>query len=106
MHSLEGAAGEEPMQVADRSVADRERPDTWDFEEIYAQCREELSPVEWSLVFDLYVAQNYTVKDLVADQDKLEFLGIDPGQSTSTRRRRVEDIVQPALGRLADALSI
>lgn len=108
LHSLEGMESEEgtAVQLADPSEGDRDRPDTWRFEEIYRECREELTAIEWGLIFDLYVAQNYTVKDLIADRAKLEFLGIDPEQSASTRRRRVEDIVNPALERLADALAL
>ncbi len=108
LHSLEGMAGEggAAVQLADAATADPDRPDTWRFEEIYHQCREELDASEWGLVYDLYVAQNYTVKDLIADSVKLEFLGIDPNQSPATLRRRVEDIVNPALERLANALSV
>jgi hypothetical protein len=102
METAEGTA----VQLADPAASDRERPDTWRFEEIYAQCREDLSPVEWGLIHDLYVAQRYTVKDLIADPAKLGFLGIDPNQSPATLRRRVEDIINPALERLADALSV
>lgn len=106
--SLEGMETEEgcAVQIADPAVSDRERPDTWRFEEIFAQCREELSAVEWGLIHDLYVAQRYTVKDLIADPAKLAFLGIDAKQSPATLRRRVEDIINPALERLADALSV
>ncbi len=108
LHSLEGMESEDgtAVQLADPAAPDRERPDTWRFEEIYAQCREDLSALEWSLIYDLYVAQRYTVKDLIADPAKLRFLGIDPGQSPATLRRRVDDLVNPALQRLADALAI
>lgn len=108
LHSLEGMASEDgtPVQLADPATVDHDRPDKWRFEEIYHQCREELDAVEWGLVYDLYVAQNYTVKELIADSAKLEFLGIDPNQSPATLRRRVDDIVNPALERLADALSV
>ena len=44
--------------------------------------------------------------ELIADPAKLRFLGIDPKQSPATLRRRVEDLVNPALRRLADALSL
>jgi hypothetical protein len=108
LDSLEAMESEEgtPVAIADPTASDRERPDTWRFEEIYAQCKEELTAIEWGLVYDLYVAQHYTVKDLIADPAKLRFLGIDPKQSPATLRRRVEDIVNPALQRLADALSL
>ncbi|WP_193213831.1 hypothetical protein [Luteolibacter marinus] len=108
LHSLEGMESEEgsAVQLADPAASDRDRPATWRFEEIYQQCREDLSPVEWGLIFDLYVAQKYTVKDLIADPAKLAFLGIDATQSPATLRRRVEDIINPALERLADALAV
>lgn len=109
LQSLEGSADEEEgtaMQVADRAVADPERPESWRFEEIYRQCREELTPSQWGLIYDLYVAQKYTVKDLVADEEKLTFLGVDLDQSASTLRRRVDEILQPALEKLADALRL
>lgn len=108
LHSLEGMTHEDgaAVQVADSALADPERPDTWRFEDIYRQCREELSTVEWGLLFDLYVAQNYTVKELIADRKKLAFLGIDPAQSNSTKRRRLEEIINPALAKLAEALAV
>ncbi len=108
LHSLEGMETEDgsAVQIADRTATDREHPETWRFEDIHRQCREELNEVEWGLIYDLYVAQNYTVKDLVADPAKLRYLGIDSNQSASTLRRRVEEIVNPALARLADALSV
>lgn len=102
METGEGAA----VEIADPRAGDGTRPDGWRFEEIYRECREELSAIEWGLIFDLYVAQNYTVKDLIADRVKLGFLGIDPDQSASTLRRRVEELVNPALERLADALAL
>ncbi|BCX48240.1 hypothetical protein HAHE_21480 [Haloferula helveola] len=108
LHSLDAMETEEgtAVEIEDPAAADQSRPDTWRFEEIYKQCREELNAVEWGLIFDIHVAQNYTVKDLIADPAKLEFLGIDPNQSASTLRRRVEDILNPALERLAEALAI
>jgi hypothetical protein len=108
LHSLDALEADERslVQVADPATADRDRPDTWRFEEIYAQCREDLSAIEWGLLHDLYAAQRYTVKDLLSDHEKLQFLGIDPNQSASTLRRRVEDIINPALEKLADALAV
>ena len=107
LQSLEAMETEDggAVQLADPAAKDVDRPDTWRFEEIYQQCREDLSAVEWSLIFDLYVAQKYTVKDLIADPAKLAQLGIDSNQSPATLRRGVEDIINPALERLAEALS-
>lgn len=108
LQSLEAMETEEggAVQLADPTAKDVDRPDTWRFEEIYQQCREDLNAVEWGLIFDLYVAQHYTVKDLIADPAKLALLGIAANQSPATLRRRVEDIINPALERLAEALSI
>ncbi|MFT6577465.1 MAG: hypothetical protein ACJA16_005681, partial [Akkermansiaceae bacterium] len=81
-------------------------PATWRFEEIYRQCRELLTATEWSLIFKIYIAQTHSVKDLVQDKKEVAQLDLDPSQSSSTLRRRIDDILQPALGKLADALEI
>jgi hypothetical protein len=108
LQSLEGMMSEEgsTIDLADPAADDMDRPDSWRFEEIYSRCRELLSPLEWNLVFDLYVAQNYTVKDLIADPEKLASLGIKNGRSASTLRKRVDDIVNPALEKLAIELAL
>jgi len=94
------------VELPDASSSDLDRPESWRFEEIYTRCQELLSPLQWELIFDLYVAQNYTVKDLVADSKRLAHFGITADKSASTLRKRVDDIVNPALAQLALELSV
>lgn len=106
--SLDAMTSEEGTQVevADHHASHSDEPATWRFEEIYRQCRELLTSVEWNLIFKIYIAQSHTVKDLVLDRNELVQLDLDPSQSPSTLRRRIDDILQPALTKLADALAI
>jgi hypothetical protein len=106
--NLEAMTTEEGAQVelADRGASDPDEPATWRFEEIYRQCKELLTDTQWSLIFKLHVSQTHTVKDLVQDRKELTDLGLDPTQSPSTLRRRIDEILQPALVKLADALEI
>lgn len=94
------------VELRDHTASDPDEPMTWRFEEIYAQCREVLTPVEWSLIFKIYIAQTHSVKDLVQDEREVTALGLEASQSASTLRRRVDDILKPALAKLADALAI
>ncbi len=106
--NIEAMTTEEGGQVelADRGVSDPDEPVTWRFEEIYRQCKEHLSDTEWGLIFKIHVAQTHTIKDLVHDKKELADLGLSPTQSPSTLRRRIDEILQPALVKLADALEI
>ncbi|MDB4265493.1 hypothetical protein N9891_01945 [bacterium] len=106
--SLDAMTSEEGTQVelVDHHASDPDEPATWRFEEIYRQCRELLTPNEWSLIYKIYIAQTHSVKDLVLDQREIVQLGLDPSQSPSTLRRRIDDLLKPALIKLADALAI
>ena len=108
LESLDSMMTEEGTQVElpDHTASDSDSPESWRFEEIYSRCRELLSPKEWNLIFDLYVAQKYTVKDLIADPDKLATLGIKQDRGASTLRTRVEAIINPCLEKLAVELSV
>jgi DNA-directed RNA polymerase specialized sigma24 family protein len=74
------------------------------FEKIYQECREALTPVEWQLVYTLYVAQTATVQDLIQDDKTCAKLGIKPGVSTSTRRRVIAEMVEEALEKIRENL--
>lgn len=87
-----------PQQFEDAS--DR----TISFEKIYAECREALSPLEWQLVYHLYVAQTATVQDLVGNDAFCAKLGIKPGASASTRRRVIGERVESALEKIRENL--
>lgn len=70
------------------------------FEKIYAECREALGPVEWQLIYALYVAQTATIQDLIQNDRFCEKLGIKAGASGSTRRRAIADLVEQALEKI------
>lgn len=74
------------------------------FEKIYAECREALSPLEWQLVYHLYVAQSATVQDLVTNDAVCARLGIRSGASASTRRRVIGELVEGALEKIRENL--
>ena len=78
--------------------------DTISFEKIYNECREALSPVEWQLVYTLYVAQTATVQDLIQNDRLCGKLGIKPGASASTRRRVIAEMVEAALKKIRENL--
>ena len=108
LESLDSMVTEEgnPVELPDHAASDSDHPESWRFEEIYSRCRELLTTTEWNLIFDLYVAQTYTVKDLITDPDKLATLGIKNNRGASTLRSRVEAIINPALEKLAIELSV
>lgn len=87
-----------PLQFQD------EASETISFEKIYQECREALTPVEWQLVYTLYVAQTATVQDLIQDDKVCAKLGIKPGVSTSTRRRVIAEMVEEALEKIRENL--
>lgn len=89
---------ERPLQFQDAGS------DTISFEKIYQECREALTPVEWQLVYTLYVAQTATVQDLIQDDKVCAKLGIKPGVSTSTRRRVIAEMVEEALEKIRENL--
>jgi hypothetical protein len=74
------------------------------FEKIYTECREALSPVEWQLIYALYVAQTATIQDLIQNDRFCDKLGIKPGASGSTRRRVIGELVEQALGKIRENL--
>jgi DNA-directed RNA polymerase specialized sigma24 family protein len=87
-----------PLQFQD------EASEAISFEKIYQECREALTPVEWQLVYTLYVAQTATVQDLIQDDKVCAKLGIKPGVSTSTRRRVIAEMVEEALKKIRENL--
>lgn len=87
-----------PLQFEDGAA------DTVSFEKIYKECREALSPVEWQLVYALYVAQTATVQDLIQNDRICAKLGIKQGASLSTRRRVIAEMVEQALGKIRENL--
>jgi DNA-directed RNA polymerase specialized sigma24 family protein len=89
---------ERPRQFEDESAT------AVTFERIYKECQEALSPVEWQLVYALYVSQSATVQDLVRNDKVCAKLGIKPGASDSTRRRAISELVEGALEKIRENL--
>jgi DNA-directed RNA polymerase specialized sigma24 family protein len=80
-------------------------PNTPTFERIYKECEEALSPMEWDLIFKLYVTQSATIQDLIGDDAFCTKLGIKPGVSGSTRRRVLSEMVEQALVKIRENLT-
>jgi hypothetical protein len=79
-------------------------PDQLTFEQIYKECREALSPLEWELVFTLFVTQSATVQDLVLDDDACRKFGVKLRASASTRRREFNQLTEIALEKIRESL--
>ena len=74
------------------------------FDEIYSQCEEALNPFEWQLVFTVYVSQAATMGELLEKPAMLEKLGLTEGDSTSKKRRILNEYLEQALQKLARCL--
>lgn len=74
------------------------------FDEIYRQCEECLEPFEWELVFVIYVAQSATMGELLEKDEMLAKLDLQPRDSTSKKRRILNDHLERALKKLAKCL--
>lgn len=84
------------MQFEDRSAD----PQGNTFERIYKECREDLSPPEWELIFILFVSQSATIQDLIGDDAFCSRFGIKPNVSGSTRRRMLSERLETALEKI------
>lgn len=85
-----------PMQFEDHASA----PDSVNFERIYHECQEALEPLEWDLVYTLFVAQSATIQDLIEESDFCARYGLKASASTSTRRRILNERIQIALEKI------
>ncbi|MDP0491235.1 MAG: hypothetical protein Q7Q71_09330 [Verrucomicrobiota bacterium JB023] len=74
------------------------------FDRIYNLCEEALSPLEWELIFAIYVAQTHTMGELLQEEEILKKLSLKPSDSTSKKRRILNDLLHEALRKLAAAL--
>lgn len=88
-----------PIQFEDRDAA----PDSVTFERIYAECREALDPLEWDLIYTLFVAQSSTIQDLIEESDFCARYGLKPKASASTRRRILNERIQAALEKIRES---
>lgn len=88
-----------PMQFEDHASA----PDSVNFERIYHECQEALEPLEWDMIYTLFVAQSATIQDLIEESDFCARYGLKPSASTSTRRRILNERIQTALEKIRES---
>lgn len=74
------------------------------FEAIYYQCQEVLTPFEWQLIFSLYVSENATMGELLEDEKILQRLNLNKDDSSSTKRRRLNEQLDTTLTKLRSNL--
>lgn len=74
------------------------------FDAIYYQCQELLTPFEWKLVFSLYVAESVNMGEMIEDESVLQKLGLTKSDSSSTRRRRLNEQLDTTLTKLRENL--
>jgi hypothetical protein len=93
-----------PVQIADPTTVGKDVVGGLNFEEIYFQCRESLTPLEWHLLYEIYVSRSATRSDLIDDPATVEAIGSSMAESPATRRRRLNDHLVQALENLARGL--
>lgn len=74
------------------------------FDRIHAACRTALTDFEWHLLEALFVEGTHTRLSLAEDPWVMEQLDIEARDSESTRRRRVNHVLESALARLGERL--
>lgn len=79
-------------------------PNTPNFEAIFKECGDFLTPAEWQLIFAIYVAQSATIQDLIEDPKVCSSFDLDPKSSPSTRRRRLNEAIEEALQKIRKVL--
>jgi hypothetical protein len=105
-HSIEELTEREDhaMQFEDRRSSPASQVGELSFDEIFRQCEECLSPFEWELVFILYVAQSATMGELIENEAILTRLELKKRDSTSKKRRILNEHLERALKKLAHCL--
>ena len=105
-HSLEELTEREDhaMQFEDERSSPGAQVGDLSFDEIYRQCEECLDDLEWELVFAVYVAQTATMGELLEKDDILAKLDLKKRDSTSKKRRILNDHLERALKKLAKCL--
>ena len=92
------------MQFEDPGAGPAATVGDMSFDEIYSQCEEALDPFQWQLVFTVYVSQAATMGELLEKPAILEKLGLKERDSTSKKRRILNDFLEEALQTLARCL--
>ena len=92
------------MQFEDSSTGPSATIGEMSFDEIYKQCLECLDALEWKLVFTVYVSQSATLGEVVENPSTLQDLGLSPKDSSSKKRRILNEFLEKALKKLAKCL--
>lgn len=95
---------ENTRQFEDKSARAFGNPADLTFDRIYELCEDELSPLEWELVFAIHVGQTHTLGELVEEDEILQKLALSAGDSVSKKRRILNEHLHGALRKLAKAL--
>lgn len=105
-HSYENLTEEQEnrRQFEDKSARAFGNPADLTFDRIFELCEEELSPLEWELVFAIHVGQTHTMGELVEEEKVLRKLDLKPSDSVSKKRRILNDHLHGALHKLAKVL--
>ena len=92
------------MQFEEEGSSPYSSADELSFDQIFRQCEEALSPFEWELVFSIHVSQSATMGELLEEARILDKLGLKEADSTSKKRRILNEALETALKKLADCL--
>lgn len=95
---------ENARQFEDKSARAFGDPSDLTFDRIYELCEEELTPLEWELVFAIHVGQTHTMGELLEEEKILKKLNLEPSDSTSKKRRILNEHLHGALRKLAKVL--
>lgn len=92
------------MQFEEPGSSPYSSADELSFDEIYRQCEEALSTFEWQIVFALHVSQSDTMGELLEKPHILSELELKASDSTSKKRRILNEVLETALKKLAHCL--
>lgn len=92
------------MQFEEEGSNPYSSADELSFDEIYRQCEDALSTFEWELVFTIHVSQSATMGEILEKDHILKELGLKSGDSTSKKRRILNEQLEAALKKLANCL--
>ena len=92
------------MQFEEEGSSPYSMADELSFDEIYRQCEEALTTFERELVFSIHVAQSDTMGEILEKPHILNELGLKLRDSTSKKRRILNEQLKAALKKLAICL--
>lgn len=93
--------GEAAEQVASPGPMPGE---AYSFHQCYLECREVLTDFQWDVLLRLHVLESANRLSLIEEPAMLRELGVKPGASSATRRRRLNEYLDTLIGKLAERL--